>query len=91
MEKYERPAECDAGLDKWIKAHDLTYTALWICIEGNVYSDIENISNVKTAWTILETNFQPRGSDHLNDTFCKIDNLTFSNCKSSNDYVSSLE
>ena len=88
VEKHERLVEGDAGLDEWIKSHDLTCTALRICVEGNAYSDIENISNAKTAWTTLETNFQPRGSGYLNDTFRKLDNLTLSSCKGSSDYVS---
>lgn len=49
MEMHERPVEGDARLDEWIKAHDLTCTALRICIEGNAYNDIENISNARTA------------------------------------------
>lgn len=88
VEKHVQPAEGDAGLDEWTKAHDLTCTALRMCVEGNAYSDIENITNAKTAWTTLETNFQPRGSGYLNDSFRKLDNLTLSSCKSPSDYVS---
>ena len=49
VEKHQRRVEGDVGLDEWIKAHDLTCTALWICVEGNAYGDIENISNAKTV------------------------------------------
>ena len=87
VEKYERPIEGNAGLDEWIKVHDLICIALRICVKRNVYSDIENISNAKTAWITLETNFQPRDSGYLNNTFCKLDNLTLSTCKGFANYV----
>ncbi len=49
-----------------------------MCVERNAYNDMENITNAKTAETTLETNFQPRRSGYLNDTFHKLDNLTLS-------------
>lgn len=55
------------------------------------YNDIENITNARTAWTILETNFQHRGSGYLNNTFCKLDNLFFSLCNNFNNYVSKFK
>ena len=82
-----QPARGNTGLDKWAKAHNLTCTALCMCIEGNACNDIKNFTNAKTAWTTLKTNFQPRRSGYLNDIFRKLDNLTFPSCKSFSDYV----
>lgn len=86
--KHEQLRQDNADLEKWVKAYDLTYTALRICVEGNVYSDIRNITNIKTAWTILETNFKPQGSGYLNNKFQNLDSLTFSSYKNPNYYVS---
>ena len=88
MDEHEQQAEGDAGLANWIKANDLTCRALRICEGKNVYSDIDNITNSKTKWTTLETNFQPRGFDYLNDTFRNLNNLTLFHCKNLSDYVS---
>lgn len=35
VEKYEQPKQDNAGLEEWVKAHDLTCTALRMCVEGN--------------------------------------------------------
>lgn len=40
-----------------------------MCVEGNIYNDIKNITNARTAWIILETNFTSRRSRYINDMF----------------------
>lgn len=74
-----------------MKVHDLTCTTLKICIERNTYSDIKNISNIKTGQTILETKFQTRSFGYLNNIFYKLDNLTLSSYKVINDYLSKFK
>lgn len=86
VEKYEQPKEDDAGLKESVKAYNLTCTALCICIKRNTYSDIENITNAKTVWTTLETNFKPQGSRYLNNTFWKLDSFTLFSYKSPSNY-----
>lgn len=69
-ERIQRPEEDDAA-EEWTKAQEVTCTAIRICVEGNAYTDIENITNASDAWKTLEENFKPRGSGFLNNTFSK--------------------
>ena len=78
----------EAKVAAWKAGHDKTCTALRLVVDGNAYSDIEDMTNASEAWKLLETNFKPRGSGFLNDSFQKLLNLTLANCKSSADYVS---
>lgn len=78
VKKHQRPIKDDTEQYEWINAHNLTYIVFQIYVERNVCSDIENISNTKTIWTTLETNFQSKGSDYLNNIFRKLDNLIIS-------------
>ncbi len=86
-ELTEAPEDNDKE-EKWNKAQDLTCTAIRICVKGNVYTDIENITNTNSVWKTLEENFKPRGSGFLNDTFRKLDNPTLWECTSPSDYTS---
>ena len=86
-ELTEAPDEDDEE-EEWMKAQDLTCTTIRICVEGNAYTDIENITNANKAWKTLEENFKPRGSGFLNDTFRKLDNLKLGECTSPSDYSS---
>lgn len=88
IEKHKQPKKDNTSLEKWVKAHNLTYIALCVCIKRNAYSDIKNITNSKIAWIIFKTNFKSRGSGYLNNTFWKLDSLTFSFYKNPSDYVS---
>ena len=72
----------------WKAGHDKTCTALRLVVNGNAYSDIEDLTNASEAWTLLETNFKPRGSGFLNDAFQRLLGLTLADCKSPADYVS---
>lgn len=69
VEKHKQPKKDNPGQEKWVKAHDLIYTTLRISIEENTYSNIENITNDRTAWIILETNFKPQRSRQLYNFF----------------------
>lgn len=71
----------------WRAGHDKSCTALRLVVDWNAYSDIEDMTNVSEAWKLLETNFKPRGSGFLNDSFQKLLNLILANCKGSADYV----
>lgn len=67
----------------WRAGHDKTCTALRLVVDRNAYSDIEDMTNASEAWKLLETNFKPRGSGFLNDSFQKLLSLTLTDCKSS--------
>ena len=71
----------------WNARHHKACTALRLVVDGNAYNNIEEITNAFEAWTILETNFKPRGSGFLSNTFQRLLNLTLANCQSSADYV----
>lgn len=61
IDEVTKPPEDDDEEEEWTK-QDLTCTAIRICLEGNAYTDIENITNANSAWKPLEENFKPRGS-----------------------------
>lgn len=77
----------EAKMATWKAGHDKTCTALRLVVDGNAYSDIEDLTNASEAWQLLEKTFKPRGSGSLNDTFQKLHTLTLADCKSPADYV----
>ncbi len=56
-------------------------------MEGNAYTDIEDLTNASEAWYLLEANFEPRGSGFLNDAIEKLLFFTLNECKDATDYV----
>ncbi len=90
IDELTEGGEDDDKEEEWNRAPDLTCTAIRICVEGNAYTDIENITNANSAWKILEENFKPRRSGFLNDTFGKRDNMTLGECTSPSDSASNF-
>ena len=56
-------------------------------MEGNAYTDIEDLTNASEAWYLLEANFEPQGSGFLNGAMEKLLFLTLNECKDAADYV----
>lgn len=77
----------EAKMATWKAGHNKACTVLRLVIDRNAYSDIEDMTNISEAWKLLETNFKPRGSGFLNDSFQKLLSLTLADCKSLADYV----
>ena len=77
-----------AAVTAWTIGHDDACTALRLTVEGNAYSDIENLTNAAESWTLLEKNFKPRGAGFLNETYSKLDTTMLADCKSPADYTS---
>ncbi|MCJ1471243.1 hypothetical protein MMC07_009891, partial [Pseudocyphellaria aurata] len=77
----------DAKMATWKTGQDKTCTALRLVVDGNAYSDIEDLTNASEAWNLLEKSFKPRGAGFLNDTFHKLQHLSFTDCTGPADYV----
>lgn len=74
-------------IEAWEQAHDIICIMLKSRCERNARSMIKDKTNAKDAWTTLEK-FKPWGSDILNSTFKKIDNVTLAGCNNdSQSYV----
>lgn len=56
-------------------------------MEGNAYTDIEDLINASEVWYLLEANFKPRGSEFLNGAIEKLLFLTLNECKDAADYI----
>lgn len=84
----EPVGESNAKINAWKAGQDKTCTALRLVVDGNAYSDIEEIANASDAWKLLEANFKPRGSGFLNNAFQKLLHLNLADCKTPADYIS---
>lgn len=88
IDELTKISDKDDEEEKWMKDRDLTQTTIKIYLKSNVYTNIENMTNANKSWKILEENFQPRGSEFLNDSFRKLDNLKLGEYTSRSDYSS---